>query len=696
MSSKYRFIYSVLLFAVINASCSLVFTGSSPMSQAGLENENTHHKEFGPHPGYNESVNKGIRTEDGRPGEAYWQQYTSYRLDVTLDPDRHLLSGIAHITYHNQSPDTLHQLELELVQNLHKEGAPRKTAVETTGGVRLHQIKVNDEILEENPPERPGYVVEYTRMIIYPSSPLKPGEKSVIEIKYDFEIPHRGAGGRMGRSRDNLYFLGYWYPHMVVYDDIVGWHPEPFLGMAEFFHGFADYALTIRAPEEWLIMATGELLNAEEVLHPDVLHRWKQAKKSDETVRVYSADSGEQATNLPGRRGRHSEPEPVNARSESVSISSASPPIPNKSLQKGDDSLLSWHFTAEQVRDVAFSAVRNSNWDAARVATGTPAAGEEAQFTAINTFWRNDAPLWSKVNKYQQHAITFFSDLTGYPYPWPHMTAVEGNGIIGGGMEYPMMTVMGDYNYLGEESLYTVTAHEIGHIWIPLIVSTDERRYGWFDEGITVFATSEAVADYYPDKQPHLETFEQYLRIVQNSDEAPVMLHSDSHKTYSQYIHASYAKPAAGLRALEKILGTEVFWRAYREFIEDWAFRQAYPWDFFRTFERVSGRSLDWFWNGWFYETWVLDHAIKKVKSTGKETLLTIHNKGDMPMPVFLTVTLENGSTLKEVIPETVWLDGKQKTEWLLPQNDVIKIEIDVGHMLPYINRKNTIWRRPS
>lgn len=610
-----------------------------------------------PPAGYLQSIEEGVRTEDGRPGENYWQQFTQYDIDVTLDTDRREITASVSILWYNRSPDRIGDLQLELAQNLHAEGVRRNRPAEVTGGMNLNNVVVDGVEITDRPYDRNRYWVEDTRMMVRLPESLEPGDSVRIEIDYDFRIPQRGAGGRMGYSGDNLFYLGYWYPHMVVYDDVVGWHPDPYLGQAEFYHGFADYELTIRAPENWIVMATGELQNAGEVLNPELLNRWEEAGKSDQPVRVYTAGD-DAAPTLSG------------------------------------NNYLEWRFSAGMVRDVAFSATLESNWDAARTPVGDLTGDGVTDYTLINSFWREDAPLWSEVVAYQQHAITFLSEMTGFPYPWPHMTAVEGAGIIGGGMEFPMMTIMGSYNHLGADALYSVTAHELAHMWIPMIVSTDERRYSWLDEGNTVFSTAEAVMNFNPDRNPHQEAQRAYLSAARRGEESPIMRRSDYHYSVSRFIVASYRKPPVVLSALRKILGEEIFWEAYRGFINEWAFRKAYPWDFFRTFERVSGRDLTWFWHSWYYETWVLNQAVDLVEETTEGTRVVIRDEGEVPMPVVLTVTYGNDQTAEHKVPVDPWLAGKRKAEIVIPERDVQRVEIDAGRVFPDINRGNMVWER--
>lgn len=658
-------------------------------------------REIVPPRGYQLSVLRGTRTADGRPGEDYWQQFTEYDIEATLDPEERRLSATAGITWHNNSPDTLRRVHLELVQNHHAEGVPRNRTAEVTGGINLHRVTVNGNEFKQERVTRNRYTVNGTRMFLWLPEPVGNGDKVHLEIEYDFVIPQQGAGGRMGYSRDNLFYLGYWYPHMVVYDDVVGWHPDPYLGQAEFYHGFADYNLTIHAPEDWLIMATGELENAGEVLHPDVFSRWKEARQSDEPVRVFTAGGDQvptvRATLMQEAGDRFGAVEQGDGAAQQGD-SDQGGHLQGSSAFGSDpgsgSGMLTWRFSAQNVRDVAFSATRESHWDAARTPVGDLTGNGSDDYTVINTFWREEASLWSEVTAYQQHAITFLSNMTGFPYPWPHMTAIEGAGIIGGGMEYPMMTVMGDYNLRGADALYAVTAHELAHMWIPLIVSTDERRYSWLDEGNTVFSTAEAVNEFIPQRQSHRRSQFSYISAARRGDEGPIMRRSDYHYTPDHFRLASYPKPATVLVALRKLLGEEVFREAYRSFVNEWAFKQAYPWDFFRTFERVSGRDLSWFWHSWYYETWVLNQAIALVEDVEDGTRIVIHDQGEVPMPVYLTVTRMDGEKAEYKIPVDDWLRGERQTEIIIPDRQLQRVVIDADEKLPDIDRQNMMWER--
>ncbi|HSJ05181.1 MAG TPA: M1 family metallopeptidase [Longimicrobiales bacterium] len=604
---------------------------------------------------FNDAVRLGTRTTAGRPGPAYWQNQASYTLTATIDADARRLEGTAGITYHNNSPDTLHNLHVDLSQNLHAPGAIRFEEAEVTGGVELHRVSVRGTDLGMEG-MGPRYAVSGTRLVILPPQPVLPGESVDLRIEWSFDIPQAGAGQRMGFGED-LFFLAYWYPHMVVYDDVVGWHPDPFVGTTEFYHGFARYDLTVDMPAGWVVMGTGELMNADEVLAPAVLDRYRRAGESDSVVAILRSADFDRAT-LPGTAGR-----------------------------------LRWHFAADSVRDVAFSATRRSNWDGLRSPVGDRSGDGRVEHTRINAFWRASAPRWSEVARYSAHSITFLSDFID-PYPWPHMTAVEGGEIIGGGMEFPMMTIMGHYNQRGDSALYYVTAHELAHMWYPMIVSTDERRYTWIDEGLTTFNENMARMDFYPGRNHHAEDQFTYLQLAGTDAEGPMMRRSAYHYSTDAYVVASYMKPAAVMVALRGVLGEETFTRAYREFYDRWAYRHPYPWDLWATFEDVSGRDLGWFWRSWYFETWALDHAVAGVTPSADGTAIVIEDRGRVPMPAHVTITFADGRTERRDVTVEHWLAGNGRATLVASPGDVVRVEIDPGMEFPDVDRLNNVWTR--
>jgi hypothetical protein len=609
--------------------------------------------------GYAQALARATRSPDGRPGSAYWQQWAEYRIQTRVDPGAKRVDGSGTIVYHNRSPDVLRELHLELAQNFHAAGVRRHEPAEVTGGKQVTSVRLNGRLLRSGGGAG-SWRVQGTRMIIVPERPIQAGERPQIAIDWSFDVPQAGAGRRMGWSRDDVLFLAYWYPHMVMYDDVVGWHPDDFTGTAEFYHGFARYDVTIEVPEGWLVHATGVLQNEQDVLAGHVLERLRRARGSDQLVRVVTPDDFGRAT------------------------------------QRAQGGWLGWHFAADSVRDFAFSVTRRSVWDAARAPVGDRTGDGRTEHATVHAVYRQTAPLWRSLWRYAQHSVDFLSRFTGLPYPYPHMTAVEGGGIIGGGMEFPMMTLIGDYVQQDDTALYSVTIHEVAHMWFPMILSTDERWYSWIDEGTTAFNQRWGMAEFFPGRDFFDFDRAGYYPVAGTEEESPLMVRSPYHHSPTSFRVASYRKPALIWRALQGLLGEETFARAYREVYDRWAFRHPYPWDIWRTIEVVANQNLEWFWRSWYYETWVLDHAVASVTSgPGGSARIVIEDRGFVPMPARVAVTRQDGQVLRLEVPVQTWLGGASSASLAVPEGaPVVRVEIDPENWFPDVDRRNNVWTR--
>ena len=613
-----------------------------------------------PPPGYQRAVTRGSRTATGAPAAGYWQNRADYSIRARVLPEQKRLEGSGVITYTNHSPDTLRALHVDLTLNQHAPGVVRNEPAEITGGVNVTRVALDGQALAMGGREGARYAINGTRMVVVPSSPVLPGATARIGVDWNFTVPRQGAGGRMGWDADNLFFFAYWYPAMAVYDDVVGWHPDPFRGVGEFYADFGSYDITVEAPPQWVVFGTGTLQNPEEVLAPAVLARYRAGIQSDTVVPVLRpADFG-------------------------------------RATQAGRGGMLSWRFRADSVRDAAFSVTRESNWDATRTSVGDRNGDGRADHTAIHAFWRPSAPRWQHVARYEQHAIRFLSEYTGIPYPWPHMTAVEGENVVGGGMEYPMMTFIGGYTAAGDTALYNVTAHELAHMWVPMIVSVDERRYGWMDEGMTTFHEAQARKDTFPGNPAEMEDRAAYLNVARAGAEGEIMRRTDFHYTGAAGGTASYPKPSTNFVSLRALLGEQTFNRAWRTFHDRWKYKHPYPWDFFNTVEEVAGEDLDWFWRTWFYETWTLDQAVASVTETERGAVIVIEDRGLAPMPARVTITRQDGATQTLEVPVEEWLAGRRTATLTFPAaaSPIIRVEIDAENAFPDTDRANNVWTR--
>ncbi|MDX1647928.1 MAG: M1 family metallopeptidase [Longimicrobiales bacterium] len=647
-----------------------------------------------PPPEFQRAVQRGWRSEDGSPGHAYWQNWAGYDMTARLDPETGRLEGTARILYSHVAPAELGTVWLHLHQNLHKQGVARYDPAEITGGVTITSLAADGEELTERPlGEGPGYRIDGTLMEVRPSIRLEPGDTLQLDVEWEVTLPQSGAG-RMGHSDREIYFVAYWFPKMAVFGNIRGWNPDQYLGNAEFFDEFGDYEVDITVPTGWTVMATGELQNPEEVYTAITLERLEAAATSDE--RVVIADEASRSAGTV--------------------------------TTDGTDGWLTYTFTAENVRDFAWTTSNVQRWDATSAVVVDPPAADEGDDTAeddesdeeqgttgavsagsgsqegterrvlIHSFWRPDrAPLWSEQWRYGKQSVEFHSLYTGVPYPWPHMTSVEGADIIGGGMEFPMMTVMGSYQGRQGSDLFNVTSHEIGHMWIPMIVGTNEKRYAWMDEGATTFLENESRMELWPGVDHHRVEARSYLQVAAAQQEVSMMMPGDYYPPGPSYGIASYPKPSTLLVALRSILGDDVFREAYRTFVSEWAYKHPTPWDFFNTFERFAGEDLDWFWTSFYYETWTVDHAVQEVaRRTQGGFVVRIVDEGHAVFPARVTVRTAAGGTTVHEIPVDYWLAGNTTFEIEVPASSgaVTRVEVDGSGYVPDVDRSDNFWPR--
>jgi len=619
-----------------------------------------------PSPQFQNAVKNGTRTNNGNPGPKYWMNKASYHINATLSPASKILRGNEDIQYKNESPDTLKQLVIELRQNFYKAGNIRNRQVTLTGGMHLSMVNVNGQnILETGRRSKNGYYINGTIMHIRLKEPLVPGQSAQLQFAWNFKVPppHESRMGQDGQ----VFYLGYWYPQMSVYDDLHGWDTDQYMGDGEFYMDYSDYDVNITVPQGWLVGATGTLQNAQQVLTDRVRKRLIAAAKSDDVVHVVTKDERK----------------------------------PGTSTVESPTGKLTWHYLANNVRDFAFGTSADFLWDA------TSAKVDSEKTCLINSFYRPGNPGWDSSAKYCQFTIQDMSKLF-MPYPWPHMTVIDGTGIIGGGMEYPMITLVGFNGHRSknfQHRLFFVIYHETAHMWFPMQVGSNEKAYAWMDEGLTSYNTNIGVEDHfaktnpwYPGNNTFWARFQStYYGIAGSGYEVPSMRHADRYPPGGpERTIASYSKPSDALHALVGILGKETFRNAYRQYAKDWAFKHPSPYDFFNTFNRVAGKNLDWFWTSFFYNTWTLDQSISDVQKTGDGTEVTVKDLGLIPMPVLLRATYKNGMTADQTIPVDIWLEGNRTAKATFMKGDIVKVEIDPDYYFPDINRKNNIWNKEN
>ena len=538
-----------------------------------------------------------FRTASGAPGPDYWQQQVDYTIDVTLNTEAHRIEGSERITYKNNSPDTLHWLWIQLDQNKFKpesRGRMARRAPNLNSGMSFDGLRsqlesedfpggVTVQSVTDGNGKALDYIIDDTMMRIDLPTPLAPGRTTKLDIEWSSLVVPDTIGGRSGYEvfddGRTLYQIAQWFPRLAAYTDYDGWQTRPFLGRGEFTLEFGNYDVNITVPENYLVGATGELQNPREVLTPAQRERFDQARSSTRPVQIVT-------------------------RGESDALV-ASP----------SEQTATWRFSADNVRDFAFSASPAFAWDA----MGVPIPGSNHTAMAMSMWPAEGDGLWDKYSTHAvAHALESYSQ-TAMPYPWPVAWSV--NGVVGGGMEYPMMTFNGPrpeddgtWTERAKYGLISVVIHEVGHFWFPMIVNSDERQWTWMDEGINTyhqFLAERTWEEDYARSRGLPRAITGYMRDVDNS--RPIMTASES---ILQFGANAYAKPATALNILrETVVGRDLFDHAMHAYTDRWAFKRPEPADFFRTIEDASGRDLDWFWRGWFYDTRPVDVSLESVET---------------------------------------------------------------------------------
>ena len=618
-------------------------------------------------PGFFTSNGNEYRSASGAPGPAYWQNRADYILRARIDTLSEVLSCKETIEYTNYSPDALSCLWLELDQNTYR--ADARSNYYTSGQRTQHTEGFQFESVRLQQDGRitsADYLISDTRMQIRLPRDLKSRGKIRILITYHYQIPgvFGGRNDYFSTRNGKIYEMAQWYPHMCVYDDLLGWNTLPFLGSGEFYCEYGDFDYSVTVPEGMIVAGSGQLQNEKEILSPQQETRLQKARQSDTTVLIRT-------------------PQEVNA-----------PQRPS-----GPTRWKTWHFVMHQTRDVAFGASRAYVWDAARV--NLP-GGKKSLAMSVYPVESLGNNRWGRATEYLKKSIEYFS-AKWYVYPYP--VAVNEAGMAGG-MEYPGIVFDG-YLDMGRD-LYWVTAHEIGHNWFPMIVGSDERRYAFMDEGFNTFIDVYAAdnfnhgeygpkrdGEYAPGKGNPAREIIPWLK----DPNAPTMM-ARADRFVEKYRHPmEYFKPAFGLVMLrEDILGPRRFDYAFGKYIQRWAFKHPAPDDFFRTMDDEAGEDLTWFWREWFTHNWQLDLAVQGVAYQGgdpsKGAAITLENLQKMVMPVTVEVTLKDGSKTDIRLPVETWLQTGTYTLKLPTTQAVDSVVIDPDFKLPDGNRENNYWPR--
>jgi hypothetical protein len=582
----------------------------------------------------------GTRTVTGIPGSKYWENDAHYDISLEIRPPDRRISGHERISYYNESPDSLKELHLRLIQNVHIPRARRDQDVDSgyfSTGMHISSLRIGAGI--RDPAElaiAPGH--NGTWKILKLSQVLAPLDSLLLTLDWTYDLSDsRSTQPRDGVVDSTTFFIAYFYPRLDVYDDVDGWNLQDFTELQEFYNDFCSYRVTVDLPARFQVWATGKLSLTDEGPGPRISQKLQSLSREPGIINIHT-------------------------------------PVPSE-IRSAKQGIRSWIFTADSVTDFALGLSDHYTWDAVRIRMPGGLQREMVLQTAYPVTSRH----FSKVAAVSRTAISFLSSqLPGLPFPYPGLTVFNGLSA----MEYPMM--VNDYDDADTADMEALTDHEISHTYFPFYMGTNESRYAFMDEGWAAFfelmitrlqlgqqrADSQFRAFYlnaYPEKSPEWHH--------------PIMSPSGTLRGISYEVN-SYGKPALAYLALQDLLGDSVFKACLLGYMAEWHGKHPGPWDFFHCFNHLSGQNLNWFWDNWFFSHKGLGVSIRSIKYRHGMSVIVLKNTGGFAVPVDLCFSFKGAADLLVHESPVIWKDHhKQKIFQLCAcQPDSIRISSGLFH----------------
>jgi hypothetical protein len=587
---------------------------------------------------FQEAYKKGTRKPDGTVAPGYWQNRSEYKIKAKVDPYTKVLTGEARITYYHNGPDTIRNPTFHTYHDYYRPDSKKSgffgsgQGVPKTDGVTITKLVVDQQEVDVANEEQ--LVFNGTNYIIRLTKPLVPKGKLSLQINWKYTIPGKGFE-RSGAIDSTSMFIAYWYPEMAVLDDIDGWDRVIYDAATEFYHDYSDYEVEIETQDNFIVWASVAPANETEVYSPAIRERLAKARKSTTAVPIYT----------------------------------------EKDFKKPSGKTLTWKYSAKEFPDFSFALSDHFLWDAALY---KDAMGE--YFTHVA--YQPQNKFFSSVIKAIGESLRIFhTEFPVYPFPYKYFTIF--NGLEGGGMEFPGMAndeaisaaqmeqwtgiKMDDYTAnLG------LTLHEMCHMYFPFLMGVNEKKYAWMDEGMASFT------DYFTPPLFPEGSFDQPYLGSQNV--LPIM--APSHLFQGSGLN-SYTIGSKSYEALYALLGKETFTRCMKVYMDEWKHKHPTPYDFMYTFNRVSGKDLNWFWNAWYFQWGYMDMGIRSF--TNNE--LTIENPGGRPMAFSVVYEYEDGTTSSEAINPEVWKGTTTFTKKVTGTKNVKSIRLKISDALASNNQ---------
>jgi hypothetical protein len=586
-----------------------------------------------------EPYNKQTRTSDGKPGKNYWQNTADYDIKISFDPATRFLSGTVAIDYTNNSPDTLKQIWFKLYPNLYKKGNVRLMPVDSadlTNGVKIDQMVINGAIADEKKRRING-----TNMTV--TIPALPhGQHIHFSITYSYTL-NKHSHIRTGEIDPGADFVAYFFPRIAVYDDVDGWNKYPYLGRLEFYNDFCHFKAAITVPSNQVVWATGNLLNAKDVLSSASFQRLEQAERNDAVVTVIDSTEFTTATNHSGATN-------------------------------------TWQFEANGVTDLVFACSDHYMWHSTSLVVDKSTGRRTRVDAAFNPIHKD---YFTVINDAKKTVEAMSFNFPKWPFPYPHETVFDGLDQ----MEYPMM--VNDNPVEDHAESIELTDHEIFHTMFPFYMGINETKYAWMDEG---WAT---IGEWIISPIIDSSLFDEYgIAPTENNagKETDLPIMTISPELSGAYFTNSYPKPAMGYLFVKDMLGDELFYKGLHYYIQQWHGKHPIPYDFFNCINTGSGKNMNWFWKKWFFDNGEPDLAITKVTTTGKATSVVITSAGTKPVPVDLTVYFSDSTSMKVHKSIAVWEKGNSTiTIPVTSSKKITRIMLGGGYT-PDSNKKDNMW----
>ena len=648
------------------ALCALGFGSATYAQQASTPAVGNYDTHTAFNPFFYTSNGNEYRSASGYPGPKYWQNRADYNISATLDDTRNTVSGTVTITYKNNSPDKLPFLWLQLDQNLFAKSSRGNSLIPKGSryGARGEQIDggydiKNLTVQQKGKAVKFSSLVEDTRMQIRLDEPMAAsGDLITIKMDYSFPIPVNGSDrmGHLPTQNGEVYSIAQWFPRMAVYDDVSGWNTLPYWGAGEFYLEYGDITYSVTAAANQVVLGSGELLNPQEVFTAEELRRWNAAKASDKTTAIRTVADVTDPKSRPAK------------------------------------SQLTWKYKINNTRDAAWAASKAFVIDAARInlPSGKKSLAVSAQ--PVESYTPNG---YARGVEYVKSTIEHYSN-KWFEFPYPMAINVASNI---SGMEYPGIVFCG-WKSTGSDT-WEVIDHEFGHTWFPMIVGSNERKFGWMDEGFNTFINNISKTAFNKGEFVKGRTdYQAVAKYMANPRNEYIMLEPDAMQERNIGINL-YAKPSWGLEILRtQVLGEKRFDYAFQNYIKHWAFKHPTPMDFFRSMDNAAGEDLSWFWRGWFMENWTMDQAVASVvESKTKEGTrdgynIVVSNLERLPMPIILGIETQSGKKDIVKLPVDVWMRNSSWTVHYPTTEEVVSVTLDPNHELPDSNPTNNTWKK--